>query len=83
MLGHPTIVVQLSTRQSVNAFRAGLGNGASVVALGLDPSHFRTLAGIDALYVSLTRAERWGAGRFFRIPAPRFRQAMQTRKRGC
>jgi hypothetical protein len=57
---YPLIVVQLSTREKVKAFRAGLADAQGVVALGLDESSFRRLAGIDALYLSITRAERWG-----------------------
>ncbi len=58
---YPTIVVQLSTREKVYAFRAGLGEAQGIVALGIDPMTFRTLAGIDALYLSITRTERWRA----------------------
>ena len=52
---------QLATREKVAAFRSGLGEAQGIVALGLDPGTFRNLSGIDALYLSLTRAEQWGA----------------------
>ena len=61
MGSRPTVVVQLPTREKVNAFRSGLGNTCGIVALGSDPKTLWTLAGIDAFYLSLTRAERWGA----------------------
>lgn len=55
------IVVQLSTRAKVDEFRAGLGRALNVVVLDIDERVFRRTAGIDALYLSLTRAEEWGA----------------------
>jgi hypothetical protein len=58
---YPTLVVQFATREKVAEFRSGLGDAGGVVALGVDPAAFRTLAGLDALYLSITRAEQWGA----------------------
>jgi hypothetical protein len=55
------VVVQLGTREKVNAFRAGVGDVGGIVTLGLDPKTFMNLAGLDALYLSLTRTERWGS----------------------
>jgi hypothetical protein len=57
----PTIIVQLNSRNKVDAFRAGIGETEGVVALGIEDRTFWTLAGIDAFYLSLSRAERWGA----------------------
>jgi hypothetical protein len=55
------MIVQLSTPEKVDAFRSGSGDEPRIVALGIDSSKFMRLAGLDALYMSLPRAERWGS----------------------
>lgn len=57
----PILVIQQATRERVTALRAGLGDVENVVVLGIDARTFSTLAGLDAMYMSLTRAERWGS----------------------
>jgi hypothetical protein len=59
--GRPNIIVQLPTREKVRAFRDGLGDTLGVVALEMEPKVFWTLGGLDALYLTLSRAERWGS----------------------
>jgi hypothetical protein len=54
------VIVQLSTRAKVASFRQGLGDALGVIALGPETEASWKLAGIDAFYLSLTRAERWG-----------------------
>jgi len=71
MSSHPVFIVQFNARQKVERFRAGLGDTSKVVALGIDDGTFWTVAGIDALYLSLSRAERWGAR-----PLPPYRVAL-------
>jgi len=51
----------LARREDVHAFWSGLGEALWVVAVGVDAGAFQAMAGLDALYFSLTRAERWGA----------------------
>jgi hypothetical protein len=60
-MGRPNIIVQLPTREKVRGFREGLGDTVGVVALELEPKVFWTLGGLDALYLTLSRAERWGS----------------------
>ena len=57
----PNILVQLSKREDVESFRSGLGDTRGVTVLGLDPKTLWRLAGLDALYLSLPRAEQWGS----------------------
>ena len=57
----PILVIQQPTRERVTAFRAGLGDAENVVVLGIDAKTFSTVPGVDAIYMSLTRAERWGS----------------------
>ena len=60
-MGRPNIIVQLPNRETVRAFREGLGDSLGVVALEMEPKVFWTLGGLDALYLTLSRAERWGS----------------------
>lgn len=61
MAARSNIVVQLSSRQKVAEFRAGLEDAIGIVALGPETESSWRLAGIDAFYLSVTRAERWGS----------------------
>jgi hypothetical protein len=60
-VGRPNIVVQLSNRQKVAEFRAGIGDAIGIIALGPETEASWRTAGIDSFYLSVTRAERWGA----------------------
>jgi len=75
----PTIMIQQSTRERVVAVRAGLGDVENVVVVGMDAKAFETLPGLDAIYMSLTRAERWGA----RPLAPHEVGVLETGKSGA
>lgn len=57
----PTLLIQQPTRERVSELRSGLGEVENIVVLGLDAKTFSTLPGLDALYMSLTRAERFGS----------------------
>jgi hypothetical protein len=57
----PTLVIQQPTRERVSELRSGLGEVENVVVLGMEAKTFSTLPGLDALYMSLTRAERFGS----------------------
>ena len=82
MVTRPTIIVQLPTREKVNAFRVGVGGVGGIVTLGLDPKTFTNLAGLDALYLSLTRAERWGAPPLPYYSAAMFRTTAEDQHEG-
>jgi hypothetical protein len=56
-----SILIQFSTRGRARAFRSGLGNVTNIIAISLNPETFWTIGGVDAVYLSLTRAERWGS----------------------
>lgn len=74
----PTFVIQQSHRERVAELRAGLGDEERVVVLGIDARTFSETPGIDALYMSITRAERWGA----RPGAPHEATLLETGQRG-
>jgi len=57
----PNIVVCLPNRKKVVEFREGLGNTLGIFAFGPESDAMWKLAGIDAFYLSLSRAERWGS----------------------
>lgn len=57
----PSVVVNLRTLERLVAFKAGSQGVGNVVGLHMDPTSFLTLRGIDAQYMSLTSAERWGS----------------------
>ncbi len=61
VMGRPNIVVQLASREKVAAFREGLGDVLGVTAIEMSPKAFWILGGLDALYLTLSRAERWGS----------------------
>lgn len=61
MTTRPSILVQMGSRAKVSQFREGLGDTLGVVVLGLESKAFWTLAGIDALFLTFTRAERFGS----------------------
>jgi hypothetical protein len=73
-----TLVIQQPTRERVSNLRAGLGEVENVVVLGLDAKTFSALPGLDALYMSLTRAERFGS----RPLAPHEVAVLETGKQG-
>jgi hypothetical protein len=81
-MGRPNIIVQLPTREKVRAFREGVGDTLGVVALELEPKVFWTLGGLDALYLTLSRAERWGSRPLPPHTAALLRTTEQEQKNG-
>jgi len=73
---HYTITIQFDSREKVEAFRSGLGSVQNIVVLGIAPELFWTIGGVDALYLSLPRAERWGS----RPQPPHVVEAIPTSK---
>lgn len=61
MAARPNVVVHLSSRQKVAQFREGIGDAIGIIALGPETEASWKVAGIDAFYLSVTRAERWGS----------------------
>jgi hypothetical protein len=57
----PTLILQQKNRERLTFVRDGLGGCKQIVPLGIDDQAFWKLAGLDALYVSLSMAERWGS----------------------
>ena len=57
----PNIVVCLPSLEKVAEFRQGLGDTFGIIAIGPASDAMGKLAGIDAFYLSLGRAERWGS----------------------
>jgi hypothetical protein len=57
----PNILVQLSSRSKVSEFRSGLDDAVGIIAIGPESEASWRLEGLDALYLSVTRAERWGS----------------------
>jgi hypothetical protein len=57
----PILILQQSNRDRIQSLREGLGDLTTVVPLGIEKNAFWSLAGLDALYLSLTMAERWGS----------------------
>ncbi|SRR6266545_1863735 len=55
------LIVQQSKRENVEALRRGLGKCDGVLTLGIDAKDFWSLAGLDALFLTLPRAEAWGS----------------------
>jgi hypothetical protein len=56
-----SILIQFSTRDRARRFRSGLGDVTNIIAVCLNPETFWTIGGVDAFYLGLTRAERWGS----------------------
>jgi hypothetical protein len=61
MASCPNIIVCLPSSEKVAEFRRGLGDTFGIIAIGPANDAMGKLAGIDAFYLSLGRAERWGS----------------------
>ncbi len=57
----PELIVQQTKRENVELVRKGLGKCQGVIVLGIDGKDFWSLAGIDAQFLTLPRAEAWGS----------------------
>ena len=57
----PNIIVCLPSWEKVAEFRQGLGDTFGIIAIGPASDAMGRLAGMDAFYLSLGRAERWGS----------------------
>lgn len=57
----PELIVQQTGRESVEQVRKGLGKRDGVIVLGIQAKDFWALAGLDALFLTLPRAEAWGS----------------------
>jgi hypothetical protein len=55
------VLVNLSGRPQLREFRSATVRAPNVVAVHLEAATFLRMGGIDAHYMSLTSAERWGA----------------------
>ena len=58
---NPRLLVQIGKRADVESFRHGLQECGGVIALGIDASLFWSIAGLDALFLTLPAAEAWGS----------------------
>ena len=57
----PELIVQQAKRENVDLIRRGLKQREGVIVLGIETKNFWCLAGLDALFLTLPRAEAWGS----------------------
>jgi hypothetical protein len=72
----PLLIVQEAKRGNVEAMRRGLGQCDGVIVLGMEVKVFWSLAGLDALFLTLPQAEAWGS----KPLAPHVSEVLRTRE---
>jgi hypothetical protein len=57
----PLLIVQESRRENVELMRRGLARCTGAIVLGIDAKAFWSMAGLDAVFLTLPQAEAWGS----------------------
>ena len=57
----PILVIQQDDKDASLGVREGLGDSSGALVLGVPALSFWSIPGIDAIYLTLPEAERWGA----------------------
>jgi hypothetical protein len=69
----PKLIISDESQETVNLLQEGLAGCEEVTVLKLSPDQLLAVEGLDAFYLSVMGAERWGAR-----PIPRKAQVLRT-----
>ena len=69
----PILILSDKSQETVNLLREGLAGCEEVIPLWQSPDQLLMMEGLDAVYMSVMAAERWGAR-----PIPHSAQILQT-----